>query len=85
MTASQYALDRLFLTHSNSMPLKEVLSFSNETAVADFFGVGIEEANLATDYFRRYVGSSAQMLFARFPVGGGRAYICREHQRTHAG
>ena len=66
---SQYGLDRLFLTYDNNVPLNEVLSFNSETAVANFFGEGSQEATLATDFFSGYAGSSGNMLFARLPVG----------------
>ncbi len=36
---AQYAVDRLFLDPSNDTPLNEVLSFSSETAVANFYAV----------------------------------------------
>jgi Protein of unknown function (DUF3383) len=73
--ASQYGLDRLFLDSNNLIPFNEVLSFSSEAAVANFFGVGSAEAALAVDFFSGYAGSSANMLFDRLPVGGGRARL----------
>ena len=57
------------------MPLNEVLSFNSATAVENFFGVGSDEAALATDFFAGYNGSSANMLFVRTPLGGARARI----------
>ena len=73
--ASQYGLDRLFLDLGNRVPLNEVLSFNSATAVENFFGVGSDEAALATDFFAGYNGSSANMLFVRMPLGGARARI----------
>jgi hypothetical protein len=73
--ASQYGLDRLFLDTSNLIPFNEVLSFNSEAAVANFFGAGSAEATLAADFFSGYAGSSANMLFDRLPVGGGRARL----------
>jgi hypothetical protein len=70
-----YALDRLFLDVSNSLPLNEVLSFNSAAAVENFFGVSSPEATLANDFFSGYNGSSATMLFDRFVPGGGRARL----------
>src|ERR1700722_17951749 len=75
MAASQYGLNRLFLDLGNSVQLNEVLSFNSATAVENFFGVGSDEATLATDFFAGYNGSSANMLFVRTPLGGARARI----------
>jgi hypothetical protein len=70
-----YALDRLFLDASNQTPFNEVLSFNSASAVDSFYGANSTEARLASEFFRGYTGSSANMLFARFPVGGGRARL----------
>ena len=72
---AQYARNRLFLDANNRTPLGEVVSFDNEKAVANFYGVRSLEASLAADFFTGYSGSSAHMLFARFPVGGARARL----------
>ena len=72
---AQHALDRLFLDPNNRMPLYKVLSFNNETEAANFFGAASVEASLAAQFFAGYHGSSAHMLFARFPVGGARAHL----------
>jgi hypothetical protein len=72
---AQYALDRLFLDPSNETPLNEVPSFSSETAVANFYGVNSPEASLAAEFYAGYSGASANMLFARYPVGGARARL----------
>lgn len=72
---AQYALDRLFLDPSNETPLNEVLSFNSETAVANFYGVNSPEASLAAEFYAGYSGASANMLFARYPVGGARARL----------
>ncbi len=72
---SPYALDRLFLTTSNSVPFNEVMSFGSIASVENYFGVKSPEAQLADDFFAGYTGSSAEMLFDRIPPGGGRARI----------
>jgi hypothetical protein len=72
---AQHALDRLFLDANNRIPLYEVLRFNNETEAANFFGAASIEASLAHQFFAGYRGSSAHMLFARFPVGGARAHL----------
>ena len=72
---AQHALDRLFLDPNNRTPLYEALSFDNETKVANFYGAASLEASLAQQFFAGYRGSSAHMLFARFPVGGARAHL----------
>src|ERR1700734_2579003 len=73
--SNPYALDRLFLTASNSVPFNEGLSFGSKAKVENYFGVNSPEAQLADDFFSGYPGSSATMLFDRFPPGGGRARI----------
>ena len=73
--SNPYALDRLFLDPSNSIPFNEVLSFNSATAVDNFFGVSSAEATLATDFYSGYTGNSADMLFDRFVPGGGRARL----------
>jgi Protein of unknown function (DUF3383) len=82
--ASQYGLDRLFLENTNLIPFNEVLSFNSVTAVENYFGVGSAEAALATDYFSGYSGSSANMLFDRMPLGGGRARIFGANLHLHS-
>jgi hypothetical protein len=72
---AQQALDRLFLDANNRTPLYQVLSFGSETAVANFYGARSLEASLAAQFFAGYSGSSAHMLFARFPVGSARAHL----------
>jgi hypothetical protein len=73
--SAQDALDRLFLDTSNYTPLNEVLSFNSETAVENFYGENSSEASLAAEFYAGYSGSSAYMLFARYPVGGARARL----------
>jgi hypothetical protein len=70
-----YALDRLFLDPSNVIPFNEVLSFNSVTEVENYFGLRSIEAHLANDFFAGYTGSSANMLFARFVPGAGRARL----------
>ena len=73
--SNPYALDRLFLAQSQRQPLYEVLSFDNATAVENYYGVGTEEARLATEFFAGYTGSSANMLFTRLPILSARAHL----------
>ena len=72
--STQFALDRLVLDPGNDLSPYKVVSFNNETAVANYFGVSSVEAELASDYFTTY-GSSANMLFVRYPVDGSRAHV----------
>ena len=74
-----YALDRLFLMEPSATPAGEVLTFNSEVAVANYFGRGSEQARLATEFFRGYTGSSANMLFTRFPYLPARAHLYGEH------
>jgi hypothetical protein len=73
--ANAQDLNRLFLDPSNETPLNEVLSFNSETAVANFYGANSSEASLASEFYAGYNGSSVNMLFARYPVGGARARL----------
>jgi len=73
--SSPYALDRLFLDTSVASPLHGVLSFNSATAVANFYGATSFEATLANQFFAGYGGSSATMLFTRYPVAGARAHL----------
>jgi hypothetical protein len=72
-----YALDRLFLTSNDWVPVGEVLSFSSATAVANYFGAGSNPANLATEFYDDYNSSDgpANMLFARLPALPARANL----------
>ena len=72
---AQHTLDRLFLDANNRTPLYKILSFDSEPAVANFYGARSLEASLAAQFFAGYSGSSAHMLFARFPVGSARAHL----------
>ena len=63
----------------STIPAGEVLTFNSETAVANYFGVRSEKTSLATDFFRGYTGSSANMLFTRFPYLPARAHLYGEH------
>jgi hypothetical protein len=73
--SSPYALDRLFLLTSNDVPVGAVLSFSSLTAVQNYFGATSGEATLASDFFAGYAGTSATMLFTRYPYDGGRSRV----------
>ena len=72
--SSPYALDRLILSPDNNLSPYEVLSFNSETAVTNYFGATSEEASLATEFFAGY-GSSATLLYTRYPVEGSRAHL----------
>ncbi len=73
--SSPYALDRLFPVISNNVPVGAVLSFSSVTAVENYFGATTEEARLAREFFAGYAGTSATMLFTRYPYDGGRSRV----------
>jgi Protein of unknown function (DUF3383)/PEP-CTERM motif len=72
---AQYALDRLFLEVGDATPLGDVLSFDSETEVANYYGATSHEAKLATEFFAGYSGSSANMLFTRYPFLPARAHL----------
>jgi hypothetical protein len=73
--SNPYALDRLFLAQSQREPLYEVLSFQNATAVENYYGVGTEEARLATEFFDGCNSCGANMLFTRLPILSARAHL----------
>ena len=72
---SPYALNRLFLEEGAATPLYKVLTFNRVTAVENYYGVTSPEAKLATDFFSGYTGSSANMLFTRYPILPARAHL----------
>jgi hypothetical protein len=72
---SDFALDRLFLDPSDDTPLYEVLSFGSVTEVANYYGRSSLEDKLAKEFFAGYTGSSANMLFTRYPDLPGRAHL----------
>jgi hypothetical protein len=73
--SNPYALDRLFLTNNDWAPLYDVLAFDSETAVANYFGATSQPARLATEFFTGYTGTSATMLFTRYPELPARAHL----------
>src|SRR5579863_5524231 len=75
--SNPYALDRLFLTSNDWVPVGDVLSFSSATAVANYFGANSNPANLATEFYTGYSSSDgpANMLFARLPALPARAHL----------
>jgi hypothetical protein len=73
--SNPYALDRLFLEQDDHTPLYDVLSFNSVTAVENYYGVTSQEATLATQFFAGYSGSSANMLFTRYPDEPARAHL----------
>ena len=72
--STQFALDRLVLDPGNDLSPYRVASFNSATAVANYFGTSSLEAELAADYFTTY-GSSANMIFVRYPIVGSRAHL----------
>src|SRR5271165_7168491 len=75
-TSNPYALDRLFLMPSDKQPFGEVLPFTNETEVANYYGVGTFQANLASDFFAGLpTGDTATMLMTRYPELSARAHL----------
>lgn len=72
---AQYALDRLFLEIGDDTPLGDVLPFNSETEVANYYGATSDEAKLAAEFFYGYSGSSADMLFTRYPFLPARAHL----------
>jgi Protein of unknown function (DUF3383) len=72
---TQYPFNRLFLTDAEQMPFGEVLPFNSYDGVANFFGVSSHEAKLAKTYFSDMSAVPAEMLFARYAYGGGRARL----------
>ena len=73
--SSPYALNRLFLLTSPNLPVGTILSFSGLTAVENYFGASSGEAKLASDFFAGYAGTSATMLFMRYPYDGARSRV----------
>ena len=73
--SNPYALDRLFLDPSDRTPLYKILTFNNETEVANYYGATSDEALLAQEFFAGYSGSSANMLITRYPDLPGRAHL----------
>ena len=73
--SNPYALDRLFLAQSQKQPLYEVLSFGDATEVENYYGVGTEEARLATEFFKGCDACGANMLFTRLPILSARAHL----------
>jgi hypothetical protein len=66
--SSPYALNRLFIVWKNTTPDNTVLSFNSETAVANYYGVGSRQDSLAKEFFARYAGTSATMMFTRLGI-----------------
>jgi hypothetical protein len=73
--SNPYALDRLFLAQSQKQPLYEVLSFDDATQVENYYGVGTEEARLATEFYANGGTGVANMLFTRLPILSARAHL----------
>jgi hypothetical protein len=73
--SNPYPLDRLFLEQDDHTPLYDVLSFNSITEVDNYYGVTSQEATLAKQFFAGYSGSSANMLFTRYPDEPARAHL----------
>ena len=67
--SSPYALNRLFLEWENIVPSGTALAFTNETEVANYFGVGSVEDDEAKTFFAGYENTDATMYFTRDPIG----------------
>jgi hypothetical protein len=72
--SNQYALDRLILDPGNLESPYQVLSFNSVTAVENYFGINSIYAKLAAESLAGY-GSSANLLFVRYPVEGSRSHL----------
>jgi hypothetical protein len=72
---SNPALDRLFLAQSQRQLTGVVLSFNSVTQVDNYYGLGSEEATLASEFFKDYSGNSAYMFFTLLPVLSARAHL----------
>lgn len=68
----------LVLTESTRVPIGAVYSFSDDGAVASFFGSGSAQATFAAVYFDGYEGATAQpgaLLYAQYPATAVAAYL----------
>ena len=73
---AQHALDRLFLDVNNRTPLYKVLSFKNETEVANFYGARSLEASLAAQDFCWPTAAPRSICSLRvFQWGSARAHL----------
>ena len=73
--SNPYALDRLFLESNEDTPLYDVLSFTSETQVANYYGKDSTEANLAMEFYANGGTGVATMLFTRLPDLPARAHL----------
>ena len=72
------ALSGLYLTNSTRVPVGTVLTFSNPTDVATYFGLGSAEALKAAIYFSGFTNADirpAALLFAQYPSVAVPAYL----------
>ena len=72
------ALSGLYLTNATRVPIGNVLTFSNPTDVASYFGLASAEAAKAAIYFSGYNNSDlrpAALLFAQYPSAAVPAYL----------
>ena len=80
LSAGGAALDMcgLIVTTNPRVPIGTVPSFPSQSAVASYFGPGSLEAQLATNYFLGFNGSSltpGNLLFAQYPLAAVGAYL----------
>ena len=71
-------LSGLVLTTSTRPPIDAVLTFSSDTAVANYFGAETVEARMAQKYFAGFDNSNRKpgaMLFAQYPLAAVGAFL----------
>jgi hypothetical protein len=71
-------LNGVMLTNNTAVPIGTVLSFSNSTDVATFFGPASMEASLATVYFLGFDNSTKKpgaLLFSQYPSAAVAGYM----------
>src|SRR5580658_670514 len=67
--STPYELNRLFIEANQITPANAVISFTSETAVANYYGSTSREASEAEEFFAGYAGTSATMMFTRIGLG----------------
>ena len=71
-------LNGLMLTANAAIPIGTVQPFSNQPAVANFFGATSAEAQLAQNYFSGYDNSTLKpgnLLFSQYPTSAVAGYL----------
>lgn len=72
------ALNAIILTQNTAAPVSSLLSFPGADDVADYFGVGSTEANLATNYFLGFDNSTRKpstLFFAGYANAARAAWL----------